>query len=97
MKIAIETKNKRIRDLDASELGIKLPERIKVTMADEYLRAKAEAIKNKNSRLNNLNVVKHFKKFRPYATLQDIDRELFRKFIDYLISLNLIGALLERS
>ena len=79
MKIAIETKNKRIRDLDASELGIKLPERIKVTMADEYLRAKAEAIKNKNSRLNNLNVVNHFKNFRPYATLQDIDRELFRK------------------
>ena len=58
-------------------------------MADEYLRAKAEAIKNKNSRLNNLNVVNHFKNFRPYATLQDIDRELFRKFIDYLISLKL--------
>lgn len=89
MRIAIEAKNKRIRDLDASELGIKLPERIKVTMADEYLRAKAEAIKNQNSRLNNLNVVKHFKNFRPHATLQDIDRELFRKFIDYLISLKL--------
>ena len=86
MRIAVEMKNKRIRDLDASELGIKLPDRIKVTMADEYLRAKATALKNPRSRLNNLSVVNHFKDFRPNATLQDVDRELFRQFIDYLIS-----------
>lgn len=86
MRIAIEMKNKRIRDLDASELGIKLPNRIKVTMADEYLRAKATALKNPRSRKNNLSVVNHFKDFRPNATLQDVDRELFRQFIDYLIS-----------
>jgi len=86
MKIAIEMKNKRIRDLDASELGVKLPERIKVTMADEYFKSRIERIKNPRSKLSNITTANHFKDFRPNATLQDIDRELFRKFIDYLIS-----------
>ena len=84
MRIAIELKNRRIRDLDSGELGIRLPEKIKVTLAEDWLRKKISTIKAKNSRDNNLTMLKNLLEFKKNVTLTEIDRNFFKGFIDFL-------------
>lgn len=85
LRMATEIKNRRIRELETGELNIDMPKKINNVLAVDYLRKKAESIKSKNSRQNNEIMVKHLESFRKNATLAEINRDFFKKFVDYLL------------
>lgn len=86
LRLATEIKNRRIRELETGELNVQMPKKIESVMAIDYLRKKAKAIKVKNSRQNNENMVNHLESFRKNATLVEINRDFFQKFVDYLLN-----------
>lgn len=85
LRLATEIKNRRIRELETGELNVQMPKKIENVLAVEYFKKKIEAIKVKNSKENNRNMVQHLEAFRKNATLSEINREFFQKFVDFLI------------
>lgn len=84
--MATEIKNKRIRELDSGELNVEVPKKVENILAIDYLRKKIRGIRVKNSRDNNENMVKHLEAFNKHATLAEINRDFYKKFIDNLLS-----------
>ena len=89
IRLATEIKNKRIRELDSGELNIDTPKRAKTVFAIDYFQKKISQIKVENSRLNNTVMLRSFAEFRKNATLAEINRDFFSKFIDFLTSKDL--------
>ena len=86
IRLATEIKNKRIRELDSGELNVEVPKKVENILAIDYLRKKIRGIRVKNSRDNNENMVKHLEAFNKHATLAEINRDFYKKFIDNLLS-----------
>lgn len=86
LRLVTEIKNKRIRELETGELNVQMPKKIESVLAVDYLRKKAKAIKVKNSRENNENMVNHLESFRKNVTLAEINREFYQKFVNYLLN-----------
>ena len=86
IRLATEIKNRRIRELDSGELNIDTPKKIENMMAVDYFRKKVKAIKVTNSRENNENMVRHLEAFKKNATLAEINRDFYKKFVDYLLT-----------
>lgn len=84
--MATEIKNKRIRELDSGELNVEVPKKVENILAIDYLRKKIRGIRVKNSRDNNENMVKHLEAFNRHATLAEINRDFYKKFVDNLLS-----------
>ena len=84
--MATEIKNKRIRELDSGELNVEVPKKVENILAIDYLRKKIRGIRVKNSRNNNENMVKHLEAFNRHATLVEINRDFYKKFVDNLLS-----------
>lgn len=84
--MATEIKNKRIRELDSGELNVEVPKKVENILAIDYLRKKIRGIRVKNSRNNNENMVKHLEAFNRHATLAEINRDFYKKFVDNLLS-----------
>lgn len=102
MRLAVEMKNRRIRELDAGDLLVRPPSRTRAVIAHEYLGRKSMGIGNENYRRNNMLMLKYLKTFDRNATLAEIDRDFFRRFMEYLLSLgmsansaNLYGKMLK--
>lgn len=55
-----------------------------VTSSEYWQRKKISTIKTKNSRDNNLTMLKNLMEFKKNATLTEIDRNFFKGFIDFL-------------
>ena len=89
IRLATEIKNKRIRELDSGELNVDTPKRAKTVFAIDYFQKKISQIKVENSRLNNTVMLRSFAEFRKNATLAEINRDFFSKFIDFLTSKDL--------
>lgn len=86
IRLATEIKNKRIRELDSGELNVEVPKKVENILAIDYLRKKIRGIRVKNSRDNNENMVKHLEAFNRHATLAEINRDFYKKFVDNLLS-----------
>ena len=86
IRLATEIKNKRIRELDSGELNVEVPKKVENILAIDYLRKKIRGIRVKNSRNNNENMVKHLEAFNRHATLAEINRDFYKKFVDNLLS-----------
>lgn len=86
IRLATEIKNKRIRELDSGELNVEVPKKVENILAIDYLRKKIRGIRVKNSRNNNENMVKHLETFNRHATLAEINRDFYKKFVDNLLS-----------
>lgn len=101
IRLATEIKNRRIRELDSGELNVNMPKKIENVFAVDYFRKKIKSIKVKNSRENNENMVNHLEDFRKNATLAEINRDFYKKFVDHLLnklsvnSARLIAVLLK--
>ena len=89
LRLATEIKNKRIRELDSGELSVDAPKKAKTVFAVDYFQKKIGQIKVENSRQNNFAMLKSLAEFRKNATLVEINREFFKKFIDFLASKDL--------
>lgn len=85
LRLATEIKNRRILELETGELNVQMPKKIESILAVDYLLKKAKAIKSINSRKNNEIMVKHLESFRKNATLSEINREFYKKFVGYLL------------
>ena len=92
LRLATEIKNRRIRELETGELNVDMPKKIENILAVDYLRKKAESIKSKNSRQNNEIMVKHLESFRKNATLSEINREFYKKFVNYLLDVKKLAV-----
>ena len=86
LRLAAEIKNRRIRELDSGELNVDMPKKIENVLAVDYLRKKVNAIKVKNSRENNENMIRHLATFRKNVTLAEINRPFYQQFVDFLLS-----------
>lgn len=101
LRLATEIKNRRIRELDSGELNVEMPKKIENVLAVDYFRKKVKAIKVKNSRENNENMINHLEAFRKNVTLAEITRDFYKKFVDHLLaklsvnSARLISVLLK--
>jgi len=84
LRLATEIKNRRIRELDSGELNINVPKKVKLILAADYIAKKIASIKVKNSRQNNQTMLNALIAFKKNATLQEIDRDFFKKFVEYL-------------
>ena len=84
LRLATEIKNRRIRELDSGELNVNTPKKIENVFAVDYFRKKIKAIKVKNSRENNENMLKHLASFKKNITLTEINRDFFKRFVDHL-------------
>ena len=84
--MATDIKNRRIRELDSGELNVEVPKKVENILAIDYLRKKIRGIRVKNSRDNNENMVKHLEAFNRHATLAEINRDFYKKFVDNLLS-----------
>lgn len=63
-----------------------MPKKVENILAIDYLRKKIRGIRVKNSRDNNENMVKHLEAFNRHATLAEINRDFYKKFVDNLLS-----------
>lgn len=101
LRLATEIKNRRIRELDSGELNVEMPKKFENVLAVDYFRKKVKAIKVKNSRKNNENMIRHLATFRKNVTLAEITRVFYKNFVDYLLnnlsanSARLIAVLLK--
>ena len=86
LRMATDIKNRRIRELDSGELNVEVPKKVENILAIDYLRKKIRGIRVKNSRDNNENMVKHLEAFNRHATLAEINRDFYKKFVDNLLS-----------
>ena len=86
LRMATDIKNRRIRELDSGELKVEVPKKVENILAIDYLRKKIRGIRVKNSRDNNENMVKHLEAFNRHATLAEINRDFYKKFVDNLLS-----------
>lgn len=86
LRLAAEIKNRRIRELDSGELNVDMPKKIENVLAVDYLRKKVKAIKVKNSRENNENMIRHLATFRKNVTLAEINRTFYQQFVDFLLT-----------
>ena len=86
LRMATDIKNRRIRELDSGELNVEVPKKVENILAIDYLRKKIRGIRVKNSRDNNKNMVKHLEAFNRHATLAEINRDFYKKFVDNLLS-----------
>lgn len=86
LRLATEIKNRRIRELDAGDLSVTLPKKSKAVLAADYFAKKISEIKVINSRENNFNMLNTLKTFNRNVTLTEIDREFFRKFMEFIMS-----------
>lgn len=84
LRIAAEMKNRRIRELDAGELAINLPKRIENTLAVDYIGKLVEKIQKQHTRKSNIGMLKHLKEFAKNATLAEIDRNFYSRFLEFL-------------
>ena len=92
LRLVTEIKNKRIRELDSGELSVDTPKKAKTIFAIDYFQKKISQIKVENSRQNNFAMLKSLAEFRKNATLVEINREFFKKFIDFLTSKDLSAS-----
>ena len=85
LRLAVEIKNRRIRELDSGELNVSTPKKIKAVLAKDCFLKYASKMKYK-SRMNNLKMIQYLDQFKSNARLTDINRDFFRDFMAYLSS-----------
>lgn len=102
MRLAVEMKNRRIRELDAGDLLVRPQKKNRAVLAVEYLGTKIGEMESENYRRNNMLMLKALEGFNRNATIAEIDREFFRRFMDHLMSgglsrnsANLYGKMLK--
>lgn len=83
LRLAVEIKNRRIRELDSGELNIASPKKVTAILAKDCMTEYAMKMKQK-SRSNNLEVIQALERFKSNTRLTDIDREFFRGFMEFL-------------
>lgn len=86
MRLAVEMKNRRIRELDAGDLLVKPAKRTQAVLAADYLGTKIGRIESDNYRRNNEIMLKALIGFSRNVTLAEIDREFFRRFMGHLVA-----------
>ena len=84
IRIATEIKNRRIRELDSEEYGIKINSLKTNVIASDYISMKAEKM-NVNSRHGNMAVANDINAISEGITLAEIGRSFFQRYADYII------------
>ena len=84
LRIATEIKNRRIRELESEEYGIKIRSLKTDVIASDYISMKAEKM-NVNSMHGNMAVANDINAISKGITLAEIDRSFFQRYADYII------------
>lgn len=85
LRIAVEMKNRRIRELESNELGIEIEPQGKNVIASDYIRMKSRRMTSSNTKISNNAVANDIDSLEKGITLSELDRKFFIRFSDYLV------------